>query len=163
MIHITLTSMEERLCHEIANKRFTANRAQGIVDEKRGFQSNEFTDLNGFGGEMAFCKAMNLYPDFRIIAGGVGLVDAILYDRATTVDVKTSKHPKANLIARKIPDDVDLFVLVIGEMPEYDVVGYATRETILGKPLKDLGYGPTYFVSTDELKPIEELLYYDTK
>jgi len=155
MIQVSLTNAEEKVVHHTANKRFTANRSAGFENKKMGPQSNEFIDINGFGGELAFCKAMNLYPDFKIVPGGVGLVDAVLRD-GRRVDVKTSKHPLANLIARKIPADVDIFVLVRGEIPDYEIVGYTTPEE-LERSRKDLGYGLTYFMLANDLSPIEDL------
>jgi len=158
MITIKLTETEIEIAKLIAEHRYSTNRADGVPNAKMGNQANDFTDLNGFCGELAFCKAMNLYPDFRIVPGGAGLTDAVLHD-GKSVDVKTSKHPKANLIARKIPDDVDLFVLVRGEIPEFDILGYASRAELLALPKKDLGYGLTHFMSADDLHPIEDLLW----
>ncbi len=63
---ISLNEAEQRLCQHIAKKRYEINRESGTFDAKKGGQSNEFVDLNGFGGEMAFCKAFNLYPDTEV-------------------------------------------------------------------------------------------------
>lgn len=158
MITIKLTKTEIEIVSLIASLRYATNRAEGVPNAKMGTQANDFTDFNGFCGELAFCKAMGVYPDFKIVPGGAGLVDAVLHD-GRRVDVKTSKHPKANLIARKIPNDVDIFVLVRGEAPEFDIIGYATRAELNDRPKKDLGYGLTHFMHAEDLNPAEDLLW----
>src|SRR5262249_28681277 len=142
----------------IAEKRYASNRRQGVPDAKVGDQAHDITDLNGFGGELAFCKAFNLYPDLDIVAGGgEDLADAELPD-GRRVDVKTSDHPAANLVARKIQDGIDIFVLVRGKLPDYEIIGWAERGELAAAPKRYLGHGPTHFLAAATLRPIEELV-----
>jgi hypothetical protein len=156
-IKVVLSSSEQELVKHIAPQRTMSNRSERIINKRVGDQSDEFTDLNGFGGGLAFCKAMNLYPDFDIIAaGGDDLWDAKLPD-GRRVDVKTSHYATANLVARKVQDDVDVFVLVRGQLPAYEIVGYATRQELVEAPKQDLGHGPTHFLAAKDLRPVHEL------
>jgi len=63
---ITLNESEIRIAKWLAKMRFHNNRQSSIMDKKIGKQSAEETDLNGIGAEMAFCKLVNVYPDFTI-------------------------------------------------------------------------------------------------
>lgn len=157
-MNIKLTASEQNIVRHIAEQRQKSNRQGGVTNKKVGGQSDDITDLNGFGGELAFCKAMNLYPDLDIVpGGGEELADATLID-GRRVDVKTSPHPKANLVARKIQGDIELFILVRGNLPDYELIGYATREELIAAPKRDLGWGDTHFLSASDLHPTEDLI-----
>jgi hypothetical protein len=60
---VELNKQEQALCRALAKKRYASNRTAGVRNSKRGRQSNEDTDLEGVGAEMAFCKLLNVYPD----------------------------------------------------------------------------------------------------
>jgi|GEM_PF-728794 hypothetical protein len=154
VIQVTLTASEQEVVRYIAAQRFESNRKEKVVNAKVGKQPDDFVDLTGFGGELAFCKAFNLYPDLNIVArGGEDLADAVLPD-GRRVDVKTSSHPKPNLVARKIQADIDLFVLVKGTLPTYEIFGYAERKQLADAPKRDLGHGLTHFLPAEELRPV---------
>ena len=80
-----------------------------------------------------------------------------------TVDVKTTKYRTGRLIImpHKKNDQCDMYLLVVGEFPEYTVVGYATYDEIVqeenwGDPF---GRGkPAYFLDQYKLTPVEELI-----
>jgi hypothetical protein len=128
-----------------------------IGDAQVGDQSKSFIDENGFGGELAFCKQFNLYPDLSIVpGGGDDLPDCTLRD-GRRVDVKTTHRAGGNLLARKIQPDIDVFVLVIGKLPTYTIVGWATREQVEAAPKRNMGHGPTHFLSARALRPISDL------
>lgn len=149
----TLNEAEQRLCHHIAKKRYNINREGGVEDKKKGDQSNYFTDLNGFGGELAFCKMLNLYPDteVKITSQKTDQGDCII--NGMRVDVKTTKYSSGKLIAAKWKaDNVDAYALITGEFPTYTFRGYATREALFQKEnLQDLGKGELYALTQKQL------------
>ena len=51
MNYIWLSPDEQSLCKAIATKRHSKARENGVYNDKRGPQTDDFTDLNGFGGE----------------------------------------------------------------------------------------------------------------
>ena len=54
---ITLTEIEQRIVKFIAKNRYQSNRNSNVSNQKIGNQSNEETDIDGFGAEYAFCKS----------------------------------------------------------------------------------------------------------
>lgn len=150
-MEIELNQGEIAVAKWLAKKRYESNRAKGIVDRKMGDQSAEFTDLNGVGAEMVFCKLFNLYPDFDLVPGKHDAVTR----KGATVDVKATKYRNGKLLAvtSKKLEASDVYVLVIGEFPKYRVVGYAKAEDLLNESqIKDLGRGPTYAMEQSELR-----------
>ena len=63
---IVLTPEEQMICEHIGIQRYNINRRKGVKDKKIGKENNYFMDINGFGGEFAFCKLLNVMPDFLV-------------------------------------------------------------------------------------------------
>lgn len=138
---IKLTEAEVRICQWLAKQRHSSNRSGGVVDAKIGPQSCEDTDLEGICGEFAFCKAMNLYPDMSI-SPRKGTDDVIVNGKS--VDVKTTRYKTGKLLARKTKGETpsDVYVLVVGQCPEYKIAGWCgSAELLCESNLIDLGYG----------------------
>jgi hypothetical protein len=157
---VKLSSSEQTICRAIAKKRFSNNRKSGVVNKKIGTQSNEFTDLNGFGAEFAFCKLFNLMPDFSIQPRKSDEFDydCKFYD-GTKIDVKTTKYKTGRLLVAKWKSSgSDAFALMIGEFPTYQFKGFCSRERAMSeKYLKDMGHGEAYFVDQEELVEYSDL------
>lgn len=154
---ITLNKGEQAICKLIAKLRFDNNRKNGVKNSKRGNQSDEFTDLEGIGGEVAFCKAVNSFPDFSIHTrtSETDKGDLILFNKR--VDVKTTKYATGKLLA--VPwktHNVDIFVLMTGTFPTYTYRGYLPASELLKKErLGNLGHGETYIAHQNELKGVK--------
>lgn len=156
--NILLTEAEVRICQWLAKQRHSSNRSGGVVDAKIGPQSCEDTDLEGICGEFAFCKAMNLYPDMSI-SPRKGTDDVTLNGK--TVDVKTTRYKTGKLLARKTKGETpsDIYVLVVGQCPQYKIIGWCrSTELLCENNLIDLGYGKTYGLEQCALKPVENLI-----
>lgn len=159
---VVLDDGEQAVARLLAESRYSSNRGAGVVDRKIGPQSASETDLNGVGAEIAFCKMINVYPDLSISprSGGRDLV----MPNGACVDVKTTKYPDGMLLAtlKKTAIGVDVFVLVVGQMPEYTYIGWQYRDVLINKnSIVDLGYGPTYGLEQWELiKTVPVLLAY---
>lgn len=148
---IELNDAEQRLARYLALARYRNARKKGIVNHRIGPQSDELTDLEGIGGEIAFCKMMNLYPDLQIeyIPG----YDCVLPD-GTKVDVKTTKYENGKLLSVpwKEPKDIDVFALMIGGIPRYRYAGMMKAKELLQEHRKqNLGHGVVYVATQDEL------------
>lgn len=149
---IKLNPAEVALAKHLAERRYSGNRNAGVASQQVGPQDIKFIDLNGVGGEIAAAKALNVYPDFDISprAKGCDLVSPL----GKSVDVKTTTYRTGRLISiiSKEQCDCDIYVLVIGELPDYDVVGWCTAEEFI-KPenVKDIGHGPTYVLDQSAL------------
>jgi hypothetical protein len=151
---VTLSASEQTICRAIAKKRFSNNRKSGVENKKVGNQSNEFTDLNGFGAEFAFCKLFNVMPDFSIQPRKSDEFDydCKLHD-GVKIDVKTTKYKTGRLLVAKWKSSgSDAFALMIGEFPTYQFKGFCSRERAMSeKYLKDMGHGEAYFVEQEDL------------
>ena len=154
---VTLTDTEARICEWLGKMRNLAARAAGVVDRKQGPQDAISTDVEGIGGEFAFCKAFNAWPDLTVGArrgGHDAVVCGILFD------VKTTNRPAGRMLATlgKSVDEVDAYALVCGTMPTYRIAGWCwSPELIADANVIDLGHGPGYALQQDRLRQTDAL------
>jgi hypothetical protein len=136
MREITLNENEQKIVEYIAKTRHSSAREKGFDDKQISDDSKYKIDLDGFGGEFAFCKAFNIMPSF--VTGKTDKDDCIMAD-GTTVDVKTTVYRSGHLLApmTKKVGDVDIYALVI-KLSEstFRIVGFRGSE----KLISDYGY-----------------------
>ena len=152
-MEIELNKAEQRLAKYLAKARYQKNRSTNTENQKIGPQSNEETDLNGIGAEIAFCKYFNLYPDLS--TEHRPKEDVVMHD-GISVDTKTTKYNNGHLLApiwkKKI--STDFYALLVGDFPTYRFAGFISgKELFSDKNIKDFGYGDTYGVKQEELSP----------
>jgi hypothetical protein len=148
---ITLNEPEQRLARYLAALRYAHNRRKGAINGRVGTQSDEVTDLEGAGAELAFCKIFNIWPDTEI--GERPDHDAILKD-GRRVDVKATRHPHGHAIAvrKKLSHPPDVYALMVGTFPTYRYAGMIPASKLLcEEKLTDFGYGATFAARQDEL------------
>ncbi len=153
---IELNAAEQKLARYLAESRYRNARKLGKPNMRMGGQSDEQTDIEGVGAEIAYCKMMNVYPDTEI-AADLPPEDAVLPD-GRLVDVKVTKYQSGRLLVtlKKKAGDVDLYVLLIGEFPKYRIVGQMeSAEIIQESRIGDLGKGATYIANQNELEKAE--------
>lgn len=149
---ITLDKYEQEIVRSLALARHNNNIDRGSRSYKMGNGDDLLINLEGIGGEFAFCKLKNIYPDMTID-------HPIPYDcyhnQLGFIDVKSTKKPNGMLLVgtwkyRAIPD---YYALMVGEFPTYEFVGYFPGSEVF-KPynLVNLGHGETYGISQDRLK-----------
>jgi hypothetical protein len=147
---VKLNEVEQKLAIFLAKKRHQANRSSNTTNRKIGGQSDEQTDLEGVGAEIAYCKIMNVYPDMDLDHRPPD--DATLSD-GRTVDVKATRYKSGRLVV--VPwkkAGVDLFALMVGEFPEYRLAGTKPADEVIREDrLGDLGHGKTYMVEQKDL------------
>jgi len=158
-VKVTLNKLELKLAKYIGSHRYHNARDKGIEDRKMGDQSCEETDVEGAAAEIVFCKAYNLYPDlqFEVLLPH----DAILHCGAT-VDVKHTKYDSGRLLAttKKIEHPCDIYVLVTGLKPAYEIRGGMPRELLFrAENIGDLGHGPGYMVEQDILWTVDQMVW----
>jgi hypothetical protein len=151
-MQITLDNYEQEIVRGIALARHKNNIDRGSRSYKMGGGDDLLINLEGTGGEFAFCKLKNIYPDMTIdhpipydcYINGVGFID-----------VKTTKKPNGMLLIgtwkyRAIPE---YYALMVGEFPNYEFKGYFRgSDVFVPENLVDLGHGDTYGISQDRLK-----------
>jgi len=164
MIFCKLAKNEQSLCESIAKKRYENAREKGFHKSKiMDVNSHTTLDVDGVGSEMAAAKVLNVYYDIETDFQANELPTHDLMYKGKTVDVKATKYKTGRLIVmpHKKHDQCDLYLLVVGEFPEYYVVGAATFDEIVqeenwGDPF---GRGkPAYFLDQHKLTPVEELI-----
>ena len=152
---VELNVAEQRLATYLANARYAISRKDSLTNAKIGPQSNELTDLEGIGGELAFCKLMNIYPDIQL--GDRPLADATLWN-GLRVDIKTTVYKDGSLLAAHWKDGVgvDLYALMVGKFPRYRLAGLMdSKELLKPERLKDFGYGQSYAAAQSELSMVK--------
>lgn len=157
---VTLSRAEQLSCKVIAQLRFDNNRNSGTKNAKIGPQSDQDTDLEGIGAEFAFCKMLNLYPDFSInIRSSVKETDSgdVTLHNGQTVDVKATKYPTGKLLAVPWKKPTTTYMaLVVGTFPNYEFKGVMfSSELIKPSRLGNLGHGDTYIATQQELNDLE--------
>ena len=151
-MRVVLNEAEQRLAKFLARARYERNRSAGVTNAKVGPQSNEVTDLEGIGAELAFCKWMNVYPDMQ--------TEACLDADAVTVamgrvDVKATRYRNGHLLAVKGKSDnpADSYALMVGKFPAYNFAGWASADDLLRPDnIKNFGHGETFALSQGQLK-----------
>jgi hypothetical protein len=157
-INISLITGEIETAKMIAIGRRRANEKHGIFNRQRSPEPPEEVELNGMGAELAFCKALNLYPDLtvKLRSGGA---DCVSRD-GLTVDVKATGYVKGKLLVTpdKKGKGTDLYALVTGSMPNYTIVGYATSDEIFNDDnLAETGHGVSHALPQEKLHEYDEL------
>jgi len=151
---VTLVKHEQMIAKFLAKERYDINRKNNVQDAKKGDQSNEFVDLEGIAGEIAFCKVFNVYPDLeiKVTTQDTDSGDCTLH--GYKVDVKTTSYDTGRLIcATWKNDDVDLYALMVGKFPTYEFRGMATSSQLKQEKNKtDLGRGIVYALNQEDLQ-----------
>ena len=150
---IQLTPSEAALAQHLAVERIRVtgptrtNDQMGHLDDQPG--AREKADVAGVAGELAFCKAYNLWPDLD--SSGPCTADACLRD-GRTVDVKTTPVKGGNLIANHKPHKTDLMVLVEADANDFHIIGFIpTEQVVQDRNLEPMHGRLVYKVAREEL------------
>ena len=151
---VTLTEGEIEVCRMIAQMRDRQNTQ--INHDKVSNKTQEQQSFEGVMGEVAFCKAMNIYPDLSTEQRKNGY-DCVFNEHR--VDVKSTNHPMGKLLLPEWKDnpDIDIYVLAILHPFHVELVGWAFKTDLMQpENLKDLGYGPTYALTQQQLRKFKQ-------
>lgn len=149
---VRLTWYELFLASSIGLKRHIEALQQNRHD-RHGFKGDGWgIHIEGAAGEMAAAKTLNRYYSGSVNTfqdgGDVG-----------SLQVRTRSEASYDLIVRDGDKDEDIFVLVVGVAPEFEVIGWIKgcdakrpewRQTHGRRPA-------AYFVPQSALRPMEEL------
>ncbi len=148
---IKLTEFECRMAITIAVERCINSTFDGRKDN-HGYDGSDSWDVNieGACAELAVAKAINKYWP-----GGVNTFKA---PDLEDIQVRWTPRKDGHLIVRKGDPDNDKFVLVIGKMPDYEVVGWIKgSDAKQERYLKNWGGRvPCYGVPQINLKPLNK-------
>lgn len=159
MIESNLNGSEQSLVIRVAKDRSEYDKAKGFIDHRKAEkQTAEFIERNGLGGELAFCKAFNLFPD--IATDYPSEHDAVL-PNGMKVEIKTTEYKTGKLLVRRM-NDADIYVLITGTFPDYNIIGYV-KASILAESEQELTSksgkkNKAFVVVQEDLEPIEDLI-----
>lgn len=154
---IHLINTEIQICKYIAKMRSQCageiiNNTRAVPNQRMDEREDYIIDLEGIAGEMAWAKLSNTYPDFSISRRSGGRDSTY---QGYGIDVKTTRYEMGSLLAtlKKVHDhDIDIFVLMIGTLPDFEFGGWAYGEDLLKEEnIKDKGRGKGYVLHYDEL------------
>jgi len=138
---VTLNNGEVAIATVIGTMRATTARASGVINKKVGPQTDVKTDVTGFAAELAFCKSQNIHADFTIGPQSLG-ADCTMPDPRSSVpwvncsvDVKSTAYDTGRLIVppNKKESGTSLYVLVVGKIPLFKIIGYASADEVFDK------------------------------
>jgi hypothetical protein len=151
---VTLTDGEIEVCRMIAQMRDRQNT--GINHEKVSNKTQEEQTFEGVMGEVAFAKAMNVYPDLSTEPRKNGY-DCLFNEHR--VDIKATNVASGSLLLPEWKDnpDIDIYVLAILHPFHVELVGWAFKtDLVQPENLKELGYGPTYKLTQQQLRKFKQ-------
>ena len=145
---IELNEAEQRLVRFISKERFERHR-----DNLQGKNHQSLQQVvEGLGGEFAFCKLFNLYPDISVEPHKEDTGDCGTHGKR--IDVKTTQYENGNLVIVPWKDisKIDYFALMIGTFPKYTYKGLMSSDQAkIDENLTDLGHGKVYLIKQDKL------------
>jgi hypothetical protein len=157
LIAITLNLAERVLVMAIASGREENNKRKGFRDKKQCRKSGWTINFEGVAAEVVAARYLQVYPDTEYNVNNPPKHD-LISKKGFTIDVKTTdKHRDcwSTIISKKV-DDVDRYLFVRGEFPDYQVMGWAhSSEYINESNICDVGNGPFYQISIDKIRTIE--------
>lgn len=131
------------------------NNRPGLKCEGDGLRE----DIVGAAGELAFARCTGYAVEARILAGGDNGID--FHTALGTVDVKTFMKPYNLLVLPKDIEHIADFIFLgqyFTDTKAATLIGYATRDEIVGASQKDFGYGASYFIPAARLHPVKEFI-----
>lgn len=150
---IKLDWHEIAVCAAVGVRRRVEAIRKGLKDAP-GFNRTDVwaIDIEGACGEMAAAKALGRYWD--------GSVNTFHRGDVGKLQVRTSRSSRPMLVVRTENDAADLFVLVTGRCPLFDVAGWMAGEDAMKKKYLrklDPRRPEVYAVPPEDLKPLEDL------
>lgn len=154
---IDLSDTEVMLSHQIGMMRYQMNRAAGVKNPSFVAPERQMRiETIGVMAELAFCKWANLYPNLDVV--NQSSTPDLIY-QGWKCDIKATDRADGQLIVpvRKKKGASDVYILGIIHGNSVDFSGYATEDEILNEArIKDLGYGPTYCMTQEEITKFKE-------
>lgn len=154
---VELSQTEYMLATQIGMMRHQMNRAAGVKNPAFVAPERQMRiETIGVMAELAFCKWANLYPNLDVV--NQSSTPDLIYE-GWKCDIKATDREDGQLIVpvRKKKGASDVYILGIIHDNSVDFSGFATEDEILNEArIKDLGYGPTYCMTQEEITKFKE-------
>jgi len=129
MIEVTLSPMEVEIARLVS---WRINENYGRHNQTMDGGRNKYlVNPDAYGAEMAVAKMLNVYVD-HTVSKRIGGADYNLLPNITA-DTKQTDKDDGNLVANinKKPEDADVYILAIGVLPTYQVVGWCLNYQLI--------------------------------
>jgi hypothetical protein len=158
---ITLSDEDQELCIRVAREICENSKRKNVRNRKIGSRSDEWTELNGTGGECGFCRMFGTKFDDSIrprsSVNGTDHGDTVLHD--LTIDVKTTHWATGRLVVGHWKNSsIDLFALMIGEFPTYTFMGFMIASDLIKPEKQREKFKGGYTAEQSELREFEEII-----
>lgn len=158
--YVKLNEMEQRLVKTVAKGRRDFNTLRGTKRVKYPDVSDEYLpDIEGFAGEVAFCKIFNIFPDMDIRPVTQEIDDGDCMWNGLRIDVKTTHRPEGKLLcsSNKKLGRVDYYALMTGVFPMYFYRGVISAEELLvNERMTSFLALPAYVADQEELYELNQ-------
>lgn len=117
---VMLTEVEQRMAIQSGQERRLQSAAQKLKDKDFGLSITGRRwdiDIEGAAAEMAYAKFRDFYW-----GGHVGSFKGA--DVGSVAQIRSSIHPDAHLILRDNDNPQHFYILVVGQMPAYEIAGW---------------------------------------
>ena len=165
MVHVELSPTEMHIANTISKgiQDFygnSKNKRAIDVNQSQEYRTNELVY-----SEMCVSKYLDVYPfntfvfDKVSLDDGTDLGDIKYYGK--TIDVKSTRYKTGRLAVPYKNDNVDVYILTIGEKGSYDIIGgiYSKDLIVSEKYILPPNFKKKSYVSEQsELIPIDKLL-----
>lgn len=156
-IKIKLNEIEQTICSTMAIKRYNECREAGAVNKGHLLNHPLAMEVDGIGGELAVARHLKIYPnlDMGMKYGGCDLVSRT----GVRIEIKTTNHKSGKILAQewKKAEDSDIYILVTGQFPEFELAGWCyTKDLIKPENLIPQRQGKCYEWQHDDLRPMSE-------
>lgn len=154
---VVLDPGEMAVAQTLATLRHSVNTAAGVTDKRRDTTRDpNTTELMGVVGELAFCKAYNVWPDLSVVPRSGGH-DAVLHGKTWDIKAVAKSHHRLLAHPDKNLTDVDRYGLAVVTDAVVELVGWAPADKLLHpSTVTDLGHGPVHALRPDQLQPFPQ-------
>lgn len=142
----------------LAKARHCSKRISGIAKERSdGSKCSEDTDIEATAAEYFAAKYCGVPFNAGISPKGDGGSDLIIPLSVEVVHlgmVSGKARREGHLIINPHEPQrwADIYLVVAGSISEgFEILGWLPHEVLIGKPMKDFGYGPRYAANVSEL------------
>jgi hypothetical protein len=165
---IELVEAEMDLCKTVGINRTKACRSAGLTNMLKDNPANEeFNEINGIAGELAYAKRYSLYPSgqFETSPRKAALDTGDFLHDGVSVDVKTTRYSTGRLTLSdwKHVEKVDVRCLITGNFlrsSNYRIRGFMTTRDMTSPSryslLFDNAPGKQFIANQNELYSMEE-------
>ena len=153
-MRIKLDYAEMKLAEYIAKERQKHDTKSGYTNRNQSGFDDLKIGIQGMEGEIAICKAMNIYPD--LATDHIQKQD--LYIKGYSFDVKTTyKSHFLNVAYWKAQNPCDFYALVIKDGETFDICGYISKWDMFRRQNVTKGPRGDYWrIHKSKLKPFKE-------